>query len=152
MRKLMEAVKPLFESDYEEYYDEITPTVMNAWKSVYPNIELNVFDNEDAWMPFSTADKYESTGGNGEDFYFSIAAQYVVDEEPIGYINIGDAYANDYKGVITKIIAAVFSWLEQKHPDIVVRELGISYNRNEEAWRNIAKKVGAQIEKRGYYQ
>ena len=140
-----------------EYYEELTPVVLKAWNSVYPDVTLNVKATEGMWMRYTTADEYKSgpgggQNGNGVDFYLSIVGYYASDAEPtMGYINIGDAYANNYTGAVSKIIAAIFEWLEQKHPDIGVRELGISINRNEEAWNAIAKKVGARVENRGLY-
>ena len=139
--------------DIVEYYDEIHPIVIQAWKSVYPNIPLKAIDNEDLYMQYTTADEYLPHGGNGKDFYLSLGVQYMGDEEPpMGYINVGDAYAGNYKGVVSKIIAALFEWLEKQHPNMGVRELGIHMNRNTEAWNAIAQKVGAQLEKRGYYE
>ena len=141
------------DDDIVEYYDEIHPVVIKAWKSVYPNVPLKTIDNEDLYMQYTTADEYLPHGGNGKDFYLSLGAQYVgYEEPPMGYVNVGDAYAGNYKGVVAKIIASLFEWLEQKHPNMGVRELGIHMNRNAEAWTAIAKKVGAQIEKRGYYE
>jgi len=120
---------------------------------VYPNVPLKVIDNEDLYMQYTTADEYLPHGGNGKDIYLSLGVQYIGDEEPpMGYINVGDAYAGNYKGVVAKIIADLFEWLEKKHPNIGVRELGIHMNRNTEAWNAIAQKVGAQLEKRGYYE
>ena len=141
------------DDDIVEYYDEIHPVVIKAWKSVYPNVPLKAIDDEDLYMQYTTADEYEHHGGNGKDFYLSLGVQYIGDDEPPkGYVNVGDAYAGNYKGVVAKIIASLFEWLEQKHPNMGVRELGIHMNRNVLAWTAIAKKVGAQIEKRGYYE
>jgi len=141
------------DDDIVEYYDEIHPVVIKAWKSVYPNVPLKAIDDEDMYMQYTTADEYEHHGGNGKDFYLSLGVQYVgYEEPPMGYVNVGDAYAGNYKGVVAKIIASLFEWLEQKHPNMGVRELGIHMNRNVLAWTAIAKKVGAQIEKRGYYE
>jgi hypothetical protein len=143
-----------FDDDEEvEYYDEINPVVIKAWKSVYPDVPLKVIDDEDMYMQYTTADEYEHHGGNGKDFYLSLGVQYIgYEEPPMGYVNVGDAYAGNYKGVIAKIIASLFEWLEQRHPNMGVKELGIHMNRNAEAWDAIAKKVGAQIEQRGYYE
>ena len=142
-----------FADDIVEYYNEIHPVVIKAWKSVYPNVPLKVIDDEDMYMQYTTADEYELHGGNGKDFYLSLGVQYVgYEEPPMGYVNVGNAYAGNYKGVVAKIIASLFEWLEQKHPNMGVRELGIHMNRNAEAWDAIAKKVGAQIEQRGYYE
>ena len=143
-----------FDDDEEvEYYNEINPVVIKAWKSVYPDVPLKAIDNEDMYMQYTTADEYEHHGGNGKDFYLSLGVQYIgYEEPPMGYVNVGDAYAGNYKGVIAKIIASLFEWLEQRHPNMGVKELGIHMNRNAEAWDAIAKKVGAQIEKRGYYE
>jgi len=141
------------DDDIVEYYDEIHPVVIKAWKSVYPNVPLKAIDDEDLYMQYTTADEYEHHGGNGKDFYLSLGVQYIGDDEPPkGYVNVGDAYAGNYKGVVAKIIASLFEWLEKQHLSIGVRELGIHMNRNAEAWTAIAKKVGAQIEKRGYYE
>ena len=141
------------DDDIVEYYDEIHPIVIQAWKSVYPNVPLKTIDNEDLYMQYTTADEYLPHGGNGKDFYLSLGVQYIGDDEPpMGYVNVGDAYAGNYKGVVSKIIAALFEWLEQQHPNMKVRELGIHMNRNAEAWNAIAQKVGAQLEKRGYYE
>lgn len=141
------------DDDIVEYYDEIHPVVISAWKSVYPNVPLKIFDENDLYMQYTTADEYLPHGGNGKDFYLSLGVQYMGDEEPpMGYVHVGDAYANNYKGVVSKIIAALFEWLEKQHPNMKVRELGIHMNRNEEAWNAVAQKVGAQIEKRGYYE
>jgi hypothetical protein len=141
------------DDDFVEYYDEIHPVVISAWKSVYPNVPLKTYDDEDLYMQYTTADEYLPHGGNGKDFYLSLGVQYMGDEEPpMGYINVGDAYAGNYKGVVAKIIADLFEWLEKKHPNMGVRELGIHMNRNAEAWSAIAQKVGAQLEKRGYYE
>ena len=143
-----------FDDDEEvEYYNEINPVVIKAWKSVYPDVPLKAIDNEDMYMQYTTADEYELHGGNGKDFYLSLGVQYIgYEEPPMGYVNVSDAYAGNYKGVIAKIIAALFEWLEKQHPNMKVRELGIHMNRNAEAWDAIAQKVGAQIEKRGYYE
>jgi len=143
-----------FDDDEEvEYYNEINPVVIKAWKSVYPDVPLKAIDNEDMYMQYTTADEYEHHGGNGKDFYLSLGVQYIgYEEPPMGYVNVSDAYAGNYKGVIAKIIAALFEWLEKQHPNMKVRELGIHMNRNAEAWDAIAQKVGAQIEKRGYYE
>ena len=141
------------DNDIVEYYDEIHPVVISAWKSVYPNVPLKAIDDEDMYMQYTTADEYEHHGGNGKDFYLSLGVQYVgYEEPPIGYVNVGDAYAGNYKGVVAKIIASLFEWLENQHPSMGVRELCIHMNRNAEAWNAIAQKVGAQIEKRGYYE
>jgi len=141
------------DDDIIEYYDEIHPVVIKAWKSVYPDVPLKAIDDEDMYMQYTTADEYEHHGGNGKDFYLSLGVQYVGYEDPaMGYINVGDAYAGNYKGVVAKIIASLFEWLEKQHPNMGVRELGIHMNRNAEAWNAIAQKVGAQIEKRGYYE
>ena len=141
------------DDDIVEYYDEIHPVVIKAWKSVYPNVPLKAIDDEDLYMQYTTADEYEHHGGNGKDFYLSLGVQYIGDDEPPkGYVNVGDAYAGNYKGVVAKIIASLFEWLEKQHPSMGVRELGIHMNRNAEAWNAIAQKVGAQIEKRGYYE
>ena len=141
------------DDDIVEYYDEIHPVVIKAWKSVYPNVPLKAIDDEDMYMQYTTADEYKHHGGNGKDFYLSLGVQYIGDDEPPkGYVNVGDAYAGNYKGVVAKIIASLFEWLEKQHPSMGVRELGIHMNRNAEAWNAIAQKVGAQIEKRGYYE
>ena len=150
-----EVIDENFDDDDEivEYYDEIHPIVISAWKSVYPNVPLKTFDDEDLYMQYTTADEYEHHGGNGKDFYLSLGVQYMGDEEPpMGYVNVGDAYAGNYKGVVSKIIAALYEWLEKQHPNMRFRELGIHMNRNEEAWKAVAQKVGARIEKRGYYE
>ena len=148
--------QPNFDDDDDEeveYYDEIHPVVIKAWKSVYPNVPLKAIDDEDMYMQYTTADEYKHHGGNGKDFYLSLGVQYIGDDEPPkGYVNVGDAYAGNYKGVVAKIIASLFEWLEKQHPSMGVRELGIHMNRNAEAWNSIAQKVGAQIEKRGYYE
>ena len=141
------------DDDIVEYFDEIHPVVIKAWKSVYPNVPLKAIDDEDMYMQYTTADEYLPHGGNGKDFYLSLGVQYIgYEEPPMGYVNVGDAYAGNYKGVVAKIIAALFEWLEKRHPNMGVRELGIHMNRNAEAWNVIAKKVGAQLEKRGYYE
>ena len=83
-----------------------------------------------------------------------------VSSENLFYIVVANAYSGKYKGVVLDMLDAVYRFMESKLQEYAPgsnraefkRMIGIHHNRNQEAWSNIARKLGAVEEPRGVDQ
>ena len=140
------------------YYDEIVTVVTNVWKRKYPDVELHNPENDFDIHTFET-----DSGIEGGSFTLSFGVQLYhtkdVHESPenLFYIVVSNAYSGKFKGVVLDMLASVYKLMESKLQEYAPgsnrakfkRMLGVHHNRNDGAWSNIARKLGAVEEPRG---
>ena len=152
-----------------EYYDEIITVVKNVWKRKYPDVKLHdtdSFENGDAGFEFNTNPDHQGYTPENDGFTLNFGCQLfykgdsMMSDNNIFYIVVSNAYSGKYKGVVVDMLDAVYRFMESKLQEYVPgsnraefkRMIGIHHNRNQEAWSNIARKLGAVEEPRGYDQ
>ena len=151
-----------------EYYDQIVTVVTNVWKRKYSDVKLHAMDDEDGLaegFTFNTNPDYQGYAPGNDGFTLSFGCQLYHTEDGVSsknlfYIQVRNAYSGKYKGVVLDMLESVYKLMESKLQEYAPgsnrsefkRIIGIHHNRNEEAWSNIARKLGAVEEPRGVDQ
>jgi hypothetical protein len=141
------------------YYDEIVTVVTNVWKRKYPDVELHNPENDFDILTFETKTPSPEEGGFTLSFGVQLYHTEDVHESPenLFYIVVENAYSGNFKGVVLDMLASVYTLMESKLQEYAPgsnraefkRMLGVHHNRNDGAWSNIARKLGAVEEPRG---
>jgi len=138
----------------------IESAIRSAWNSVYPNVELYTADSGYSLNPVfaSTKKKYvkEQLNYNGMrdrqgHFYLCLGAGY---DGPEMGINILDANAGRFPGVVTKMLENIFKYLETTYGQgqQTFRTLSVGDDASGGAWEHIATKLNANPDlHRGHY-
>ena len=149
-----------------EYYDQIVTVVTNVWKRKYSDVKLHAMDDEDGLaegFTFNTNPDHQGYAPGNDGFTLSFGCQLYHTEDGVSsknlfYIQVRNAYSGKYKGVVLDMLESVYKLMESKLQEYAPgsnrsefkRIIGIHHNRNEDAWSNIARKLGAVEEPRGY--
>ena len=159
--KLLKEEYDIGQDEFQDaYYDEIVTVVTNVWKRKYPDVELhNPEDEFGAGHTFETKTPSPEKGGFTLSFGSQLYHTEDVHESPenLFYIVVSNAYSGNFKGVVLDMLASVYTLMESKLQEYAPgsnraefkRMLGVHHNRNNEAWSNIARKLGAVEEPRG---
>ena len=151
-----------------EYYNEIITVVTNVWKRKYPDVKLQDMDDEDGLadgFTLNTDSDHEGYMPDEDGFTLSFGCQLYhtedgTSDQNLFYIVVSNAYSGKYTGVVSDMLDAVYRFMESKLQEYAPgsnraefkRMIGIHHNRNQEAWSNIARKLGAVEEPRGVDQ
>ena len=159
--KLLKEEYDIGQDEFQDaYYDEIVTVVTNVWKRKYPDVELhNPEDEFGSGHTFETKTPSPEKGGFTLSFGSQLYHTEDVHESPenLFYIVVSNAYSGNFKGVVLDMLASVYTLMESKLQEYAPgsnraefkRMLGVHHNRNNEAWSNIARKLGAVEEPRG---
>ena len=159
--KLLKEEYDIGQDEFQDaYYDEIVTVVTNVWKRKYPDVELhNPEDEFGSGHTFETKTPSPEEGGFTLNFGSQLYHTKDVHESPenLFYIVVSNAYSGNFKGVVLDMLASVYTLMESKLQEYAPgsnrakfkRMLGVHHNRNDGAWSNIARKLGAVEEPRG---
>ena len=158
--KLLEEEYDIGQDEFgSAYYDEIVTVVTNVWKRKYPDVELHNPEDDFDILTFETKTPSPEEGGFTLSFGVQLYHTEDVHESPenLCYIVVENAYSGNFKGVVLDMLASVYTLMESKLQEYAPgsnraefkRMLGVHHNRNDGAWSNIARKLGAVEEPRG---
>ena len=147
MIKLKKLIKELNDGDLQEVnLKDVQSLITQTFAKKYPKAKL-YFEQED-YMYVST-DKDEPTAasmwGEGSRKHYYFAFNLYAEGETLNLV-ISNATANEYKGVSSDIIKALFDFGTKKYRPINQKILYIEDDRSDGVWEKIAQKLGVEYE------